>query len=411
MDDAEAKIIAAMNIPYLAGDTTLIELLPEFGTVEDQTVTGRHRHSINIAIVRLVTERQNSQLMQSAKSAIADAETLMNQPLPIDFVGMLVGSLGGALGANSGISLLVDPRFDTDHFSNRFRQRVVGHEIGHYWWTSNSYHEHWVSEGAAEYIGAYTVKSQFGDNDVRIDYYPCPYYRTIEHLRADSPQYGIKLSYGSICNYSLGERLFINLDQVMTDAAFNTAFRNLHWRLSTYDTDEIDQGLSLVRAFCPQCQQQRTSQYQINLPDAGHVLARRYGEMIFTDRSPADGAVPGLDQSVVAYVRDPSNRNRQYGVPQIAASSPDQRRWVTVRFDGVTNPPDTAKILVIQYHEEREPGPYGRRSDRSYSNDDGDAWFNAYLGATSRRAAGHHWAHIYNENNRKIAEVEYQVIP
>ena len=184
VDNIEAKIIAVMSIPYLDGNTTLVEWLPEFGTVEEQTVTGRHRNSINSAIVRVAKERQNSQLMQSTKSAIADAETLMNQPLPVDFVGMLVGSLDGALGANSGISMLVDPRFDTGHFSNRLRQRVVGHEIGHYWWSPNYDHEHWISEGAAEYIGAYTVKSQFGDNDVHTENYPCPYYRTIEHLRS-----------------------------------------------------------------------------------------------------------------------------------------------------------------------------------------------------------------------------------
>ena len=411
VDNTEAKIIAVMSIPYLIGDTTLIEWLSEFGTVEEQTVIGRFRNSTNIAIVRLITERQNSQLMQSTKSAISDGETLMNQPLPIDFVGMLVGSLEGALGANNGISLLVDPRFDAYHSSGRFRQRVVGHEIGHYWWSPNRYHEDWISEGAAEYMGAYTVKRQFGDNDVRADNYPCPYYRTIEHLRADSPQYGVEPSYGSICNYSLGERLFINLDRVMTDTAFNTAFRNLHWRLSTYETNEIDQGLSLVRAFCLQCRQQQAPQYQINLPATGHVLARRYGEMIFTDSSPADGAVPGMGQSVLAYVRDPNNRNRQYGVPQIPASSPDQRRWVTVLFDNVANPPDTVKILVIQYHEEREPWGVWAQERPVYSNEEGDAWFNAYLGAPTRRAAGHHWVHIYNESNQKIAEVQYQVLP
>ena len=197
----------------------------------------------------------------------------------------------------------------------------------------------------------------------------------------------------------------------MTNTAFNTAFRNLHHRLSTYKDDEIDQGLSLVRVFCPQCQQQRTPQYQINLPDTGHVLARRYGEMILTDSSPADGAVPGLGRSVVAYVRDYGNWNRQYGVPQIAASSPDQRRWVTVWFDNVANPPDTVEILVVQYHEEREPWGVWAQERPVYRNDDGDAWFNAYLGAPPRRAAGHHWVHIYNENDQKIAEVQYQVLP
>ena len=92
-------------------------------------------------------------------------------------------------------------------------------------------------------MGAYSVRSQFEDSGLSTIYDPCPYYRTIEHLHADNPDY--ELSYGSLCNYPLGEGLFSNLDRSMSDTTFAAAFRSLHQRLSTYEQDNIDQGLSL----------------------------------------------------------------------------------------------------------------------------------------------------------------------
>ena len=51
---------------------------------------------------------------------------------------------------------------------------------------------------------------------------PAPFYRTIEHLIADAPDY--RDSEGTLCNYSLGERLFIHLDRATTSADFEQRF-------------------------------------------------------------------------------------------------------------------------------------------------------------------------------------------
>ena len=407
IDNTEAKIIAVMSMPYFDGSYGLIDALAHHGTVEEQTVNGQHGNRVNFAVVRPFTSRQNSALMQSAVSATADAEGLMGKALPADFVGILVSDLPNAAGANNGIHIQLDAGFDGAYYGARQRQRVVGHEIGHYWWSSNVGHEHWISEGAASYIGAYTERSQFKDADVSTDIYPCPYYRTIEHLRADSPEYGYEKSYGSLCNYSLGERLFINLDYAMTAPVFNAAFRNLHQRLSTYERDNVDQGLSLTRAFCPQCLQTPRPR---DLGSIGHTLARRYGEKIFTDSSAPAGLIPRLGRAQSAAIMDQSGDNRQYGVPQIPASSPDQRRWVRINFSNATNPPETLRVGVKQYHEDRYPWHSYWHSPRVYSAN-GQAWFYVYLGAPERRAAGHHWVYIYNEAGQKIAGVEYQVLP
>jgi len=409
IDNTEAKIIAVMSIPYFNGDTLLISLLTSHGTVEERNVVGRFGNPLTFAVVKwspTVSAPQN--VMQTAITSVSDAETLMGKALPVDFVGILVEDMDGALGANNGISIQVDECFGRTlrSCSDRVRQRLIAHEIGHYWWDRNDGHDVWVSEGAAEYIGAYSVKSQFGDSHLSTDYWPCPYYRTIEHLRADNPHY--RFSNGSQCYYSLGERLFINLDRSMGHGAFTTGFRSLHQRLSTYKDDEIDQGLSLLRAFCPGCESN-----QWNLDSGGNTLARRYGEKVLTDNSAPTGTLPGLGQAVSALIRDDDRGNRQYGVAEISASSPNQRRWLMVSFSGVTDPPpETVKVFVVLYHEDREPYSISsqERTVHSYT-DDGWYYFNAYLGNPHRRPIGHHWAYVYNESWQKIAEVEYQVVP
>ena len=409
IDNTEAKIIAVMSIPYIDGDTVLMSLLADYGTVLEQSVTGQHGNPLTFAVVKWKrTVNSPGTVMETAIAATRHAETVMGKPLPIDFVGILVEDMDGAAGANSGISIQLDECYGRTWIqvcSDRARQRVVAHEIGHYWWGAglgNTHHEDWISEGAAEYIGAYSERVQFGLSDVQTDNWPCPYYRTIEHLRADRPQYR---SNGSFCNYALGERLFINLDRSMEDTEFNTAFGNLHHRLTTYEDDGIDQGLSLLRAFCPDCESNPR-----NLGSVGNTLARRYGEKVLTDARQPTGLMPELGQATGTRIVDWSTGNQQYGVAQIPASSADQRRWLTVLFSEVANPPDTAKIYVAMYHEDREPYVVWPQERTVYSNENA-AWFNAFLGEPYRRVPGHHWVYVYNESFEKVAEAEYQVMP
>ena len=403
IDNTEAKIIAVFGIPYSDDNDLLIEQLTESGTIEEQDTVGRYGNPLNFSIVRVITSRQDSKLMQAATSAVSDAETLMGQALPTDFVGILVADMPGAAGVNNRRSIQVLARYDSLS-ADRSQQRLIAHEIAHYWWGGR---EVWIREGAASYVGAYSEWSQFNDNDLYTKRYPCAYYRTVEHLRADNPRFDFENSYGSLCNYSLGERLFINLDRSMTRQQFNASFRKLHQLLSTYEQDEIDPGQSLMQAFCPLCFINPR-----NLSSTGHTLARRYGEKILTDNSAPTASVPGLGkvQSNLSIVNTYED-NRQYGIAEVSASSPDQRRWFRMNFSGVNNPPETVNIRVVQYHEDREPWYDYTQQQRVFTFQDGGASFYAYLGTPQRRPIGHHWVYIYNEQGQKIAEAEYQVLP
>ena len=410
IENDEAKIIAVLYLPYRDLNMSLINRLISSGTIEKVDTVGKFNNQLNFSVIRTDPRESgegNSALMDTAISATEHAETVMGQAMPTDFLGILVADREGSAGANNGISIQVDARFDYPDYDDRLRQRVVAHEIGHYWWTVRVVGERWVSEGAAEYIGAYSVKTQFGNDDLQADRFPCPYYRTIEHLRADDPASGTN---GNLCNYSSGARLFIDLDRNTSGSTFNTAFRNFYQRVSTYKDDEIDQGLSLMRAFCSSC---------LNNPRAlngvGHTLARRYGEKVFTDNSSPDGSVPGLGVVSSTLIVDQSQDNRQYGIAEIRASGPDARRWLVIRLPEVedspeTDPPEAVTVRIVQYYENREPW-YDRENERRVFNRDDRPWFDVYLGGPYYRPIGHHWVYVYNEDGDKIAEAEYQVVP
>ena len=186
----------------------------------------------------------------------------------------------------------------------------------------------------------------------------------------------------------------------MNREQFNAAFRNLHLRLSTYEQDEIDQGLSLMRAFCPGC--------SLPTPETWAApatrLARRYGEKVLTDDSAPTGSVPGLGtaSSVNISIRDyGTTNNRQFGIAQVPASSPDQRRWLRIYFPGVNNPPATVDILgAFNTTKTGNLMPSGPRNHQSIPGTE-RAWFYAYLGSPQRRAIGHHWVYVYNEGKAR----------
>ena len=400
LDNEEAKIFSTFALAYGDGLFTDILVMAFLGEVEESTAQGRYNNSITYAVVRQFDGVDNSAVMAAAKTAVDNAEKLMGKALPTDFVPIAVHNGPGA-GVNNGISIRVDDIIDTVAVTERYRLIVVAHEVGHFYWLLPGAENAWLTEGAAEYIAAYTEKQEYSDADLSTHFWPCSYYRTIEHLRADQPG---ATSSGSMCNYSLGERLFINLGRTMTDSAFATAFRKLHRDAEASVENGNDTGELLMKAFCSTCLNNPR-----NLGATGFTVARRYGERILTQRSAASGSVPRLGQVDLLAIEGTGGSGQVYlGFAEIPASSPDPSRWVRLQFHDVTNPPETARIRVTEYHEDREPWADAYQTLTVFSEGT-NAWFYAYLHSPDRRPVGHHWVTVENETGQEIAQVEYQV--
>lgn len=404
--NSDAKLLAVMSLPYANEDYRTLWNLVFNGTVQEQNHIGRFGNTVNVAIVR---ERQPSaanaaKMMQFTTTAIAHNEELMNTALPTNFVGMLLADYPGAAGANNSWSIQIDS--DAEWlWTDRSVRKVIAHEVSHYWWNGNSA---WLNEGAASYAAAYSQWRATNANDVYTSTYPCPFYRTIEHLVADAPDY--RDSEGRLCNYSLGERLFIHLDRATTSADFEQRFQNLYRMTQNPQYENLSDGELLLAAYCPDCAGRKTIR---GVSEMGRAIARHFGEKIFTKQSPINGVVPGLGLpgaavSLVNY----SWTNRQYGLATLASSSQDQRRWIRIPFPNATgvDRKETVNVLVEHYYEETEPWWAGTKRGHVTVND-GYGRLVVFLDQAENRALGHHWVYVYDQQGRKLAELQYQVVP
>ena len=404
--NSDAKLLAVMSLPYANEDYRTLWNLVFNGTVQEQNHIGRFGNTVNVAIVR---EHQPSaanaaKMMQFTTTAIAHNEELMNTALPTNFVGMLLADYPGAAGANNSWSIQIDADAEWS-WTDWSVRKVIAHEVAHYWWIRNS---HWLDEGAANYAAAYSQWRATDADDVYTSTYPCPFYRTIEHLIADAPDY--RDSEGTLCNYSLGERLFIHLDRATTAVDFEQRFRNLYQMTQNPQYVDRSDGELLLAAYCPKCAGRKTVR---GVSEMGRAISRHYGEKIFTNQSGVKGAIAGLGiPGEHVSLDNYSSTNYQYGFATLPTTSQDQRRYISIPFPNATGVDrrETVTVYVEHYHEETEPWQKGTKYG-FVTVADGYGMMEVYLGAQEHRAPGHHWVYVYDQQNRKLAELQYQVVP
>ena len=402
----DAKLLAVMSLPYVNDDWRTMVSLAYSGHVDQRSYTGTRGNVVNVAVVReyTPTAANSTRMLELATTAVQHNEELMDAALPTNFMGVLLADCPGCAGANNSWVMQMDPESDWS-WTDASARSVLAHEVAHYWWYGNS---DWLDEGAANYAAAFSQWRATGADDVYTSSYPCPFYRTIEHLVAEAPDYGD--SEGSLCNYSLGERLFIHLDRSTTAADFEQRFKNLYQMTGNPQYEARSDGELLLAAYCPNCGGRETLR---GVSEMGRAIARHYGEKIFTNQDAVAGVIPGLGipgaaVSLVNY----SGTNRQYGLATLPATSQDQRRWISIPFPNATGLDRTERVdvFVERYHEETEPW-WVTRQPGVVRVADGYGRMEIYLDAQEHRAPGHHWVYVYDQQGRKLAELEYQVIP
>ena len=406
INENDAHVVSTLALPFGQGQYNTIYSLISSGAIEHASYPMMGGGAGTVAVVRPRFQQTGPATMAVTES-IKHAQKLMNGSIGISHIPVLVADAEDAGGYNDGYGIWIDESYEQDGLSGLLQQ-VAGHEIGHFWW-NRKHHDDWLSEAAAQYMGSYSVWSRYDHSDVYTWQSPCPYYRTIEHMRADAPQYAV--ANGWLCQYSLGERLFVNLDRNMDTAAFESAFRKLYRDTVAPTTKQNkDQGQILVESFCPNCVGLGTLR---NKGSAAFTIAKHYGNKIITDQSPVNGQIAGLGTpNGNASIENWSRSNRQYGMATLPASTQDNRRWVRIWFNNPTGADrkETVKVNVRRFHEDHQA--WGRYSSTAYVTvKNGTAYMEVYLGNPDHRAAGHHWVYVYDDKWRKLADVQYQVVP
>jgi len=184
--------------------------------------------------------------MEILEHSVRTIEEYMGQPIPLqgreirlDFVPVITGTGGDPAGIHKGTHMEIlqeydsaEPQSSSNWWDNIFGTsqqsdsanplaEIIAHEVAHYYWTDE---RTWLHEGAAEFLALHSESERTGD-PIQAQRQRCSEASSISRLEAKRYVSG---DDGFICNYSLGEGLFVDLYNAMSPTAFRQSFRELY---------------------------------------------------------------------------------------------------------------------------------------------------------------------------------------
>lgn len=402
IDDDWAKIVALLHGVNRTNPTLIDTLLnPAMVTLEERVVTLPRTGETLLAIVRTGPGARRS--IDLLEHSVRTAELFMGAPLPTNYVAVLYGAAvaGAFAGTNFGTHIGIRPRYDVDDGSRDadLAGHIIAHEVAHYYWSGNA---SWVDEGASDFLASVSELVRIG-RAVAASNPPCAAARTLqvlETLRLTPEKSGFE------CNYSLGERLFIDLYLSMDLATFQRGFISLY-QASLVDDGAADHrdgtsvGIAAVRQAFPDGQSQA-------------VIGRWYdGAAAYDNRAdtgPVDPNLPDINGRInAAYISAAENGP---ALSRFSASETDSVIWINLEFSyqfdaGIRETP----LEVAEYYQDGFTYHRRRASLRVDSDYNGGTQYYS-VGPTppQRWTPGRYWAYVYN-NGRKVAEVAFEVTP
>ena len=396
-----APIVATLN--GVAGTNPgLIDVLLDSSKVllERRTITLPLSGDVVLLIIR--TSPGAGRSMDLLEHSVRSAEEYMGAPLPTNYVGLLYQNAvhGSSAGTNFGTHIAILPKFDIDDGSTEaeFASSNIAHEVAHYYWSGN---EDWVDEGAAEFMASISELDRTG-RPIDADNSPCPHVRSISELeRLDITRDSIEFR----CNYSLGERLFLDLNRTLGDDQFQQGFRELYLS-STDDTDD-DGSASIGIEHVKQAFQSREKAM-----DA--IIARWYDgtepyDLSTFDTGPVDPSLPSINGRIdEAYITTVA---RGPAVSRFSAQDVTDWVYLTLKYSyGVSEGTHEVALEIVEYYE--DGFMFNRRSSKLTAEDEyigGTSWFSVGP-PPGKWATGRYAVQVY-AGESKVAEVEYEVTP
>ena len=230
-----APVVATLN-GVAENNPRLIDILldPSKVSLELRTITLPLSGDVVLSIIR--TGPGAAPSMDLLEHSVRGVEEFMGLPLPTNYVGLLYEDAvyGSNAGANFGTHIAILPNYDVadGSYEAEFAGSVIAHEVAHYYWGDN---QGWVDEGAANFMASFIDGSRTG-RPVAVSNPPCGHAGSLAGLES------LGISVGDVeylCNYSLGERLFVDLYRTLGHERFQQGFRNLYVASVVEDDDEI----------------------------------------------------------------------------------------------------------------------------------------------------------------------------
>ena len=398
-----APIVATLNG---VADTNpiLIDVLLDASKVllERRTITLPLSGDVILFIIR--TSPGAGRSMDLLEHSVRGAEQYMGAPLPTNYVGLLYENAvpESFAGANFGTHIAILPKFDVDDGTTdaEFAGSNIAHEVAHYYWSGNA---NWVDEGAAEFMASIIERDRTG-RSIGATNSPCAHARNIAELeRLDIAEDGIEFG----CNYSLGERLFLDLNRTLGDTQFRQGFRELYIASAARDDTDDDGSASIGIGHVMQA-------FVLGEEATNAVIARWYEgtepyDLSNVHTGPVDPSLPSINGRIDnAYITTVA---KGPAVSGFSAQDVTDRVYLTLKYSySVSGDPHEVALEIVEYYE--DGFVFQRRRFKLTAED-------KYIGGTSLFSVGSlpgEWAlgryvvYVY-AGERKVAEVEYEVTP
>ena len=318
----------------------------------------------------------------------------MGEPFPTDVVTVLYADAvrGSNAGQNSGASIVILPEYDSS--GEEHAQGINDHEVAHYYWSGG---ENWVDEGMATFITDLLQARRTGTR-ILPSKPPCPEFRAISQMSTTDDTHR--------CDYSLGERLFIDLHDAVGTAEFRKGMATLYRESAVEDSADnlpgTKLGISHIKA-------------SFTSAAASEVIRRWYhGSVPYTtDLYDRDSVNPRLsvlnaqvNRSGLFINSNPvssfsSSRNGSGAVLSIGYSHPDP---VTTRGE--------IAFQFAVFYQDGHPFLAHERAVTASVGSTGFSGIGVYVWAPGqpRPAPGEYVGYVYEAGN-KIAQVHWSVTP
>ena len=402
ISDFWAQIVAVLN-DVSQTNPQLIDVLLDPGqvAVEQRTVSLPLAGNVELAIIRTGPGAPRS--MDLLEQAVRRAETFMAEPFPRRHVTLLFEETvsNSERGAYFGSHIAVRPEYDDgdeDPEADAAR-RVIVRQAARYYWNGN---RDWVDEGASDFMASIAESARTG---LPVDPVnpPCAHVQTIAALERLNEGRG----YDAFdCADALGERLFLDLYLTLGDGAFRQGFRNLYLLSEIEDVngEKVSVGIDELRVV-----------FQSYAAAIANITARWYDGIVPHDESRLDpgpvdarltGINGGLDRAFISPTEDGAP------VSSFSAAEVNDLLWLTLEYSyRVLGGPHETRLEVVERFED---GFAIRRQSVTLTAEE------QFIGEATRLrvgvepaepwAPGRYWVYVY-ENGRKVAEVEYEVVP
>ena len=232
-----AKIVALLAGTNRANPGLINTLLdPNRVALEERIIDLPLAGKTYLAIISTAAGADRS--MNLLEHSVRQVEAFMDEPLPINYVGVLFENavVGSAAGTNFGTHIAIRPKFDIDDGSQAadFTGHVIAHEVAHYYWSGN---DDWVDEGAADFLASISERARTGQ-PLEATNHPCAVASSINALaRFDTNRDPDAFD----CNYALGERLFLDMYGSLDENRFKRGFGTLYL-LSAVEDNAVDRA-------------------------------------------------------------------------------------------------------------------------------------------------------------------------